>query len=167
MTKKITVDRTTNVNVPEGDGMMVDVGDWSRIRGAVERLGDPIVDWAGIWASIAVGAVLAQVAVVATIDTTKDAHKELLTALKVSIAFCALFAVFFGIVGLREHRKHSVTSRGICKDMDEIATHLGHPGLGAIVARPRIGIKGWILRFWRGDPPSEADTQEWKVEHDT
>lgn len=150
----VKIDAAKQVSVPEEETcLMVDADDWARIRQNVGRLGDPIVDWAGLWASIAVGAALALVAVAVSIQTTKqDPHQELLTAVKVSIAFCIVFAFAFGAVGLRERRQQSITSQGVCEDMDGVARRLGHPGLGASPKVPRIGLKGQVSRFWQGDP---------------
>jgi hypothetical protein len=150
---KIKIDSTKQVSVPEEEScLMVDVDDWARIRQNVARLGDPIVDWAGLWASIAAGAALALIAVVVSINTSpKDPHQELITALKVSIAFSVLFAITFGAVGLRERRRQSVTAKGVCDDMDGVAGRLGHPGLGVVSEPARPGLKGRARRIWEGD----------------
>jgi hypothetical protein len=156
MTSTVKWTQEDEAQVPSEQRMMVSTTDWARIRRGVERLGDPIVDWAAIWASIAIGAAIALIAIAVSIHTTKtDPHQELLTALKVSIAFCILFAMFFGIVGIREHRRHGTTSRGICDDMDTVSTRLGYPDLGAIQRPPRLGIRGRAERLWHGDPKAQ------------
>jgi hypothetical protein len=152
--------------IPSEQRMMVRTGDWARVRSSVERLGNPIVDWAGIWASIAVGAAIALVAIAVSIHrTTQEPHTELLNNLKLSIAFCIVLAVFAGFVGLREHRKHSDTCEGICDDMDNVARRLGHEGLGVLPKRPKhwIGVKGWVLRVWNGDLTTASNNENGQI----
>lgn len=148
--------RKVDIALPVGEHMAVDLADWGRVRGDVERLGDSIVDWSGIWASIAFGAALALLAILLGIHTTRtDTHKELIGLLELAVAFCLIFALAFGAVGFREHKKHSVTAQAICADMDDIAIRLGHPGLGALPTTLRkrrrwIGLKGCWKVIWSG-----------------
>lgn len=132
--------------------MVVDVADWVRIRKAVERLGDPLVEWAIAWAGIAVGVVLALLTIELTLHTTtSDPQTGLRTGLWVGMVAGVLFAICFGAVGLRERKRHGASSRGVCEDMDDVAERMGLKGLGATEKAPRIGFKRQILRIWLGD----------------
>ena len=118
--------------VPQGADLMVDTGDWTRVRKNVERLGEPLTDHANTWASAAFGAAvgLATTALTLLLTDTK-AQPGLIPILWVATGFAILFGVCFFLVGRTEKDRRSVSVDAVCEDMDDVAERAGRPELRA------------------------------------
>lgn len=65
---ELTVHTEDKVTIPAGQRMMVSTSDWSRVRGNVERLGESAFDRAATLGGTLVGAAVALLGVIASIE---------------------------------------------------------------------------------------------------
>jgi hypothetical protein len=158
MTSTVVITREEEAQVPEGRPMVVDVADWTRIRENVENLGDPLTDRASTWGAVAIGAAIAVVGVIATVElgSTKPAA-GLRTGLWVAFAFCFLIAALFFRVGQTEKKRYGVSNRAICDDMDAVAERGGARGAGVRAATSRLGVRSRMRLWLKGDPRISPD----------
>jgi hypothetical protein len=153
----VTIAHEDRVTLPTSTRMMVDIGDWARVRRNVEKLGEPLLDRASNIGAIFIGAAIALVGIIASIESgTTQPAGGLLTGLWVAFAFCAVVAVLLFVMGTTEKRRYRVVNRAICDDMDDIASKGGHPDLGAAPPKVAVGIRGRIARVWSGDVGRDA-----------
>jgi hypothetical protein len=123
----VTLQQEHQVTIPIEERMMINIGDWERLRKDIEKLGDPLIDWAMTWAAAAAGgAVAVLVAAVSLKASGGSDHPGLESGLWVGFAACLVFALCFGLVGRREKKRHGATSSDVCEDMDDVARRAGH-----------------------------------------
>ncbi len=135
--------------------MMVDTGDWARVRKTIESLGDPLTDRASAFAAILAGAAISLLGVIVSVHIG-DTHPSsgLSVGLWVAFAFCSLFSLVFLLMGKSEKRRYHVSNRAICSDMDDLAKRAGHEGLGVSEATRRLGAWARLKHWWKGDAAS-------------
>jgi hypothetical protein len=123
----VTLQQEHQVTIPVEERMMVNIGDWERLRKDIEKLGDPLIDWAVTWAAAAAGAGVAILGTAVSLKASAGAHHPSLEAgLWVALGACVIFAICFGLVGSREKKRHGATSSDVCEDMDDVARRAGH-----------------------------------------
>ena len=155
----VTIAHEDQVTLPTTTRMMVETGEWARIRRSVEKLGDSAFDRAATLGGILLGAAIALVGIAASIETgSTRPGPGLLTGLWVAFGFCTFFALLLLGMGLSEKRRYRTSNRAICDDMDDVAARANHPGLGIVAPTRALGLKRRIVRLWAGDPspPSPA-----------
>lgn len=149
---KLTFTQDHQISIPVGEQMMIDTNDWARIRMSVERLGEPLTDYASGLAAILLGAAIALIGIIVSIKVSDSSPTSGLRAgLWVAFGFCIFFALSFFLIGLREKRRYGVSNGALCRDMDDCAKRAGHEGLGMESATPLLGMKARIIRWWRGE----------------
>jgi hypothetical protein len=149
---KLTFTQDHQVSIPAGEQMMIDTDDWARIRISVERLGEPLTDYASGFAAILLGAAITLLGIIVSVKVSNSSPTSGLRAgVWVSFGFCLFFALCFFLIGQREKRRYGVSNRALCRDMDDCARRAGHDGLGVEAPTPRLGIKAMALSWWRGD----------------
>jgi hypothetical protein len=159
----VTIAHEDQVTLPTTTRMMVETGDWARIRRSVEKLGDSAFDRAATLGGILVGAAIALIGIAASIETgSTKPGPGLLTGLWVAFGFCTFFALILLGMGFSEKRRYRTSNRAICEDMDDVATRANHPGLGVPSPRLALGIKRRLARLWsaaglRRDPVGGAE----------
>jgi hypothetical protein len=149
----VTVAHEEQLTVTTPDRMVIDSGDWARVRRAVERLGEPLAERVGTFGTLLVGAAVTLLGVAIGLEhATPAPSTNLLTGLWVSFCFCVVFGPVFFWIGSRDRRRYRTSNRGVCEDMDDIAQRVGKPGLGVIPSAPRLGLKERATRLIHGDP---------------
>jgi hypothetical protein len=68
---QLSYSQSHTVMLPQGQRMILDTGDWRRIRENVETLGDSLTDRAMLWASVLAGAALALLGIVVSVKVSE------------------------------------------------------------------------------------------------
>lgn len=126
----VTLQQEHQVTIPIEERMMINLGDWERLKKSIERLGDPLIDQAKMWSATSVGVGITVAASIVSIEATNSTPKPgLMAGLWVALVAAILFAICFGLVGRRERKRQSVSSSHICADMDDISKRAGHSAI--------------------------------------
>lgn len=147
----VTIAREDQVTLPTRTLMMVETGDWVRIRKNLERLGDSTIERMSTLGSIVLGAGVGLIGICISVEIGSQGTSALHDVLWAVGASCLFFAACFLILGLGERRRYRVSNLALCADMDDVAERLGHSGLGVVSRVPSPGVKARIKRWWHGD----------------
>jgi hypothetical protein len=154
VTDRIKINREEELTVPSSERMMVDIGDWARLRRHLGQLTEPLGDHSMTWAATAVGAGVGLSATVVVLEKT-ESHVEagVIPSLWIAVAFSLLFGLCFSLVSRSSRKRHGIDIKAICEDMDDVADRLGHEGLG-IDERGADGATRSSEISQRSQPPS-------------